>query len=53
MINLVLRNLSSVAADGSVMMRELESSDLLGCGLSVKWLLSSGLSEPILLASRS
>lgn len=47
MINLVLRHLSSLAADGSVMMAELERGVLLGCGLSVKWLLSSELSEPI------
>lgn len=33
-INLVLRNLSSVAADGSVMMAELERGVLPGCGLS-------------------
>lgn len=48
MINMVLRQLSSVAADGSVMMAETESGVLPGCGLSVKWLFSSKLSEPIL-----
>lgn len=47
MINLVLRNLSSVVADGSVMMAELEGGILPGWGLSVRWLLSSELSEPI------
>lgn len=48
MINLVSRNHSSVAADGSVMMAELERDILPGCGLPVRWLLSSELSEPIL-----
>lgn len=46
MINLVLRNLSSVAADGSVMMAESERGILPGCGLSVIWLLGLELSEP-------
>lgn len=46
MINLVLRHLSLVATDGSVMMAELVHGVLLGCDC-VKWLLSLELAQII------
>ena len=53
MINWVLRNLRSAAADGRVMMAESESGVLPGRELSVNWLLSSEPSESIPPATRS